>query len=350
MPIAGTSRPSSPPSWRGSSRSRTRTSWFENRLKSICDRPVPRGAHRLHLLPFRREPRGEDLVPWICSSMGDRTNARGWTSRSARGRVAGQGGSIERGTRVFFPDVKEHPPRRGDYLAGDGGDYSIDPLRPGDGRRLPVRRDEPVLAQPRPVRRGGEGVLPGGGAGGGGGRIRNAGCTTTPGSACVGVFTLKSSTEIGRRRHLFVRRGRTSWGTCSKSSHAGYHGGRTGARSGWRPEGSGGLRVAWWTKDNGRPGFRRVFRSPGKSLAMQRSFQQRRPLLINGTGGLAVPRGPVPAGASRGPFLPGLPIVSKGPGRWGGHQATTAPPGARCAVRHGGGPPDADGVLPAGAT
>ncbi len=87
-------------------------------------------------------------------------------------------------------------------------------------------------------------------------------------------------------------------------------------------EGRGGLRVMV-DEGYGRPGFRREYRSPGKSLALQ-VFQQRRPLLINGP-----EDSPFHEDLSRRGITSFLACLSSPrTARWGS-SATTPPPRAR---------------------
>ncbi len=79
----------------------------ENRLKSVCDLLCGAGVADCVCI-YRREPRGDDLFPWISSSMGIDECARlGYVIRSGEG-VAGKAAS--RRAPVFFPEVRKDPP------------------------------------------------------------------------------------------------------------------------------------------------------------------------------------------------------------------------------------------------
>lgn len=266
----------------------------ENRLKSICDLLCREGRID-SICFFRREPRGEDLVPWICSSMGiDECSRMDFAIRSGEGSA---GKAAYRRAPVFFPDVKEHPPAQA--ISQEMGDYS-------SILSVPVMDDVYLygvmnLCSLNPVRYAEEEkaffqVVATEAAG----AIRNSRLYHDARKRVSELITLN---EIGRAiiSSFDVK---DILGYVSKSTT------RLLAADGCTvrlaAEGRGGLRVMV-DEGYGRPGFRREFRSPGKSLAMQ-VFQQRRPLLINGP-----EDSPFHEDLSRrgiASFL-GLPIVSK---------------------------------------
>ncbi|MBP2674305.1 MAG: sensor signal transduction histidine kinase, partial [Deltaproteobacteria bacterium] len=79
----------------------------ENRLKSICDLLCREGRIDCICI-YRREPRGEDLVPWISSSLGiDECSRLDFSIRTGEG-IAGK--AAYRRAPIFFPDIKGSPP------------------------------------------------------------------------------------------------------------------------------------------------------------------------------------------------------------------------------------------------
>ncbi len=240
----------------------------ENRLKSICDL-LCRDGRFDSICFFRREPRGEDLVPWISSAMGiDECSRLDFVIRSGEGAA---GKAAYRRAPAFFPDVKGHPPAQA--ISRELGDYSsilsvpvMDDVYLYGVMNLssldPVRYTEEEMAFFQVVATEAAGA------------IRNSKLYHDARKRVSELITLN---EIGRAiiSSFDVK---DILGYVSKSTT------RLLAADGCTvrlsAEGRGGLRVMM-DEGYGRPGFRREFRSPGKALALQ-VFQQRRPLLING--------------------------------------------------------------------
>ncbi|MBE0604538.1 MAG: GAF domain-containing protein [Deltaproteobacteria bacterium] len=240
----------------------------ENRLKSICDLLNREG--RIDCICFyRREPRGEDLAPWISSSMGiDECTKLDFAIRSGEGCA---GKAAYRRAPVFFPDVKENPPAQA--ISRELRDFA-------SILSVPVMDDVYLygvmnLSSLKPVRYSDEEmaffqVVATEAAG----AIRNSKLYHDARKRVSELITLN---EIGRAiiSSFDVK---DILGYVSKSTT------RLLAADGCTvrlsAEGRGGLRVMV-DEGYGQAGLRREFRASGKSLALQ-VYQQRRPLLING--------------------------------------------------------------------
>jgi signal transduction histidine kinase/putative methionine-R-sulfoxide reductase with GAF domain len=265
----------------------------ENRLKSICDLLCSEGRIDCICI-YRREPRGEDLIPWISSSMAvDECTKLDYTIRSGEG-IAGK--AAYRRAPVFCADVRENPPAQS--ISHELRDFaSILSVPVMDDIYLygvmnlsslrPVRYSEEEMAFFQVVATEAAGA------------IRNSKLYHDARKRVSELITLN---EIGRAiiSSFDVK---DILGYVSKSTT------RLLAADGCTvrlsSEGRGGLRVM--VDEGYGHALRRESRGPGKKLALQ-VFQQRRPLLINGPEDSPffddlAPRGIVS-------FL-GLPIVSK---------------------------------------
>src|SRR5659263_254923 len=79
----------------------------ENRLKHICDF-LSRETRSDCVCIYRREARGEDLVPWVSSCIEiDECAMMDFVVRAGEG-VSGK--AARKRAPVFFPDVKTNPP------------------------------------------------------------------------------------------------------------------------------------------------------------------------------------------------------------------------------------------------
>ncbi|MEW6719157.1 MAG: GAF domain-containing protein [Thermodesulfobacteriota bacterium] len=240
----------------------------ENRLKSICDLLCREGGVDGAVI-FRREPRGEDLVPWIASGAGsDVAGQPEFAIRSGEG-VAGK--AAYRRAQVFFPDVKETPPpqavpRELDDFASILSVPVMDDVYLYGVMNLSTLRPARFTEEERAFFQ----VVATESAG----AIRNSKLYHDARKRVSELITLN---EIGRAI-ISSFEVPDILGYVSKSTT------RLLAADGCTVRlaagGRGPLRVMV-DEGYGRPGLRREFRSPGKRLAFQ-VFQQRRPLLING--------------------------------------------------------------------
>ncbi len=266
----------------------------ENRLKSICDllcreRPID------CIFIFRREPRGEDLVPWVSSSSGIEECAKmDFAIRSGEG-IAGK--AAYRRAQVFFPDVKETPPPQAvpremcDFTSilsvpvmDDVYLYGV--MNLSSLRAVRYSEEERAFFQVVATEAAGA--------------IRNSKLYHDARKRVSELITLN---EIGRAivSSFDVK---DILGYVSKSTTRLL--GADGCTVRLVAERRGGLRVMV-DEGYGRAGLRREFRAPGKRLSLQ-VFQQRRPLLINGPEDSPFHEELAPRGIVS--FL-GLPIVSK---------------------------------------
>jgi signal transduction histidine kinase/putative methionine-R-sulfoxide reductase with GAF domain len=266
----------------------------ENRLKTICDL-LCRESEADCVCIYRRDPRGENLFPWVSSCLQiEECSGMDFVIRpgeSAAGKAA------YKRAPVFFPDVKTNPPAPAIFQ--ELRDFTSILC-------VPVMDDVYLygvinFSSLRPVRYTGADleffhtvateVA---------GAIRNSRLYHDARKRVSELITLN---EIGRAivSTLDVE---DILGYVSKTTTRLLSAHGCTIRL-WK-EGRGGLRVMT-DEGYGRDGFRREFRVTGKKLAMQ-IFQQKRPLLINGP-----EDSPLYATLERhgiASFL-GLPIVSK---------------------------------------
>ncbi len=268
---------------------------IENRLKYICDflsREIGADSVCIH----KREHRGEDLLPWVSSSVQiEECTLFDFRIRPGEG-VAGK--AAQKRTPVFYPDVRSNPPFM--PVSQELGDFSsILSIPITDDVYLygvmnvssvaPAEYSEEALQMLRVI------------ATEVGGAIRNSRLYHDARKRVSELITLN---EIGRAitstfhvRDILVYVGKTTLRLLQAD-------GCTVRLAG---ESRGTLKVMI---DEGysRPGLRRELRAHGKILANQ-IFREKRPLLIN-----SPEDSPMHAHLSRHgitSFL-GLPIVSKG--------------------------------------
>jgi signal transduction histidine kinase/putative methionine-R-sulfoxide reductase with GAF domain len=240
----------------------------ENRLKSICD--ILCREDRIDCVcVYRREARGEDLVPWVSSCFEIEECAKmDFVVRPGEGAA---GKAAYRRSQVFFPDVKANPPvptvsrelrdftsilsvpvMDDIYLYGVMNVSSLQPVRYTDEERAFFHAVATEVA----------------------GAIRNSRLYHDARKRVSELITLN---EIGRAI-ISTFDVKDVLGYVSKTTTRLLS--ADGCTVRLSAERRGGLRVMV-DEGYGRAGSRREARGLGKKLALQ-VFQQRRPLLING--------------------------------------------------------------------
>lgn len=267
----------------------------ENRLKHICDF-LSRETRSDCVCIYRREVRGEDLAPWVSSSVEiEECAMMDFVVRPGEG-VSGK--AAMKRAPVFFPDVKTTPPTFA--VSRELRDFtSILSVPVMDDVYLYGVMNFSSLAPSSPTER--DLALLGSVATVVAGTIRNSRLYNDARKRVSELITLN---EIGRAiSSTFEVKG--SLGYVAKTTL------RLLSADGCTVRLAGGGRgVLKVALDEGysRPGFRRELRSVGKALAM-RIHDEKRPLLINGPEDSSLHSTLVAHGVSS--FL-GLPIVSQG--------------------------------------
>ncbi|MHB1011981.1 MAG: GAF domain-containing protein [Desulfobacteria bacterium] len=267
----------------------------ENRLKHICDF-LSRETRSDCVCIYRREVRGEDLVPWVSSCVEiEECTAMDFVVRPGEG-VSGKA-ALKRAP-VFFPDVKTAPPTFA--VSRELRDFtSILSVPVMDDVYLYGVMNFSTLAPSSPTEE--DMALLGSVATVVAGTIRNSRLYNDASKRVSELITLN---EIGRAiSSTFEVKG--TLGYVAKTTLRLLSG--DGCTVRLAGEGRGVLKVAL-DEGYGRPGFRRELRSVGKALAL-RIHDEKRPLLINGPEDSAFHSSLVSHGVAS--FL-GLPIVSQG--------------------------------------
>jgi two-component system sensor histidine kinase HydH len=268
---------------------------IENRLKYICDF-LSRESGADCVCIYRREPRGEDLVPWVSSCVGiEECTTMDFVVRTGEGA---SGKAAQKRAPVFFPDVKTDPPSLA--VPRELRDFT-------SILSVPVMDDVYLygvmnFSTLKAFRYSGEDM-----------------------AFLCAVATEVAGTIRNSRLYLDARKrvselitlneiGRAITSTFEVKDILGYVSKTTarllsadGCTVRLAGEGRGGLRVMV-DEGYGKAGFRREPRATGKQVA-QRIFQEKRPLLVN-----APEDSPFHSSLARNgvvSFL-GLPIVSKG--------------------------------------
>ncbi|RJP25617.1 MAG: GAF domain-containing protein [Deltaproteobacteria bacterium] len=268
---------------------------IENRLKYICDF-LSRESGADCVCIYRREPRGEDLIPWVSSCMGiEECTMVDFVVRTGEGA---SGKAAHKRAPMFFPDVKTDPPS---------------PAVPRELRDFTSILSVPVMDDVYLY-----GVM----------NFSTLAATRYSGDDMAflrAVATEVAGTIRNSRLYLDARKrvselitlneiGRAITSTFDVKDILGYISKTTsrllsadGCTVRLAAEGRGGLRVMA-DEGYGRAGFRREPRSLGKQVA-QRIHQEKRPLLVNAPEDSPYHHGLAGHGVKS--FL-GLPIVSKG--------------------------------------
>ncbi len=267
----------------------------ENRLKHICDF-LSRESGADCVCIYRREPRGEDLTPWVSSCLGiEECSKLDFVVRSGEG-IAGK--AAHKRAPVFFPDVKADPPS---------------PAVPQELRDFTSILAVPVMDDIYLY-----GVI-------NFGALRKTSYSGEDMALLRAVATEVAGTIRNSRLYLDARKrvselitlneiGRAITSTFEVKDILGYV-----AKTTARLLGADGCTVRLSEEGRrtpevvvdegyGRPGFRREFRALGKRLALQ-IHMERRPVLVNGPEDSPFHEQLVRHGVVS--FL-GLPIVSMG--------------------------------------
>ena len=267
----------------------------ENRLKHICDF-LSRETRSDCVCIYRREVRGEDLVPWVSSCVEiEECTLMDFVVHSGEG-ISGK--AARKRAPVFFPDVKTTPPALA--VSREMREFtSILSVPIMDDVYLYGVLNFSTLA---PVSYTGEDLaFLGSVATEVAGTIRNSRLYNDARKRVSELITLN---EIGRAISSTFEVKETLGYIAKTTLRLLSADGCTVRLAG---EGRGILKVAL-DEGYGRPGFRREFRSVGKVLAL-RIHDEKHPLLINGPEDSPLHSSLVAHGVAS--FL-GLPIVSQG--------------------------------------
>ncbi|MBI5904324.1 MAG: GAF domain-containing protein, partial [Deltaproteobacteria bacterium] len=268
---------------------------IENRLKYICDF-LSRESGADCVCIYRREPRGENLIPWVSSSMGiEECTMMDFVVRTGEGA---SGKAAQKRAPIFFPDVKTDPPSLA--VPRELRDFtSILSVPVMDDVYLYGVMNFSTLAA---ARYSGDDMA-----------FLRAVATEVAGTIRNSRLYLDARKRVSELITL-NEIGRAITSTFDVKDILGYISKTTsrllsadGCTVRLAAEGRGGLRVMA-DEGYGRAGFRREPRSLGKQVA-QRIYQEKRPLLVNAPEDSPYHHGLAGHGVTS--FL-GLPIVSKG--------------------------------------